>query len=278
MKITVSHIRKLKKADKPFAALTAYDYTSARLIDAAGIPMILVGDSAAMVMLGYETTIPVSVEEMLMMTAAVSRGVSHGMVVADLPFLSYQASVEDAVRSAGRFIKDGRAEAVKLEGGSHVQNQIEAIAACGIPVVGHIGLTPQSYHQMSGYRIQGKTVSQAEHILSDARAVEAAGAFSIVLEGIPSELAKLVTKELSIPTIGIGAGPHCDGQIQVLHDVMGLSDFIPRHARPLAHMGETITALAKQYKTDVESGTYLTDSNATPMKSGILDQVTSPQK
>ncbi len=262
-KITIQSIKQLKHKPEPFAALTAYDYTSAQLVDRAGIPLILVGDSAAMVMMGYATTIPASMDEMLMLTAAVARGVQSALVVADMPFMSYQASVESAIQSAGDFIKKGSASAVKLEGGQHMVPQISAIVDCGIPVMGHVGLTPQSFHQMSGYRIQGKTGTAARTILQDALAVQSAGAFSIVLEGIPAELAEQITSELDIPTIGIGAGPHCDGQIQVFHDILGLGDFAPKHTRQFARLGALITDSVLQYKKDVASGKFTAGENYT---------------
>ncbi|NOZ09283.1 MAG: 3-methyl-2-oxobutanoate hydroxymethyltransferase [FCB group bacterium] len=268
-KITIKSIKQLKHKPEPFAALTAYDFTSAQLVDKAGIPLILVGDSAAMVMLGYETTIPASLEEMLMLTAAVARGTQSALVVADMPFMSYQSSVEDAIRSAGAFIKKGLAGAVKLEGGRHMVPQISAIVDCGIPVMGHVGLTPQSFHQMSGYRIQGKTETTAQAILKDAAAVQSAGAFSIVLEGIPAELARQITKDLDIPTIGIGAGPHCDGQIQVFHDILGLGDFAPKHTRQFARLGALITDSVVQYKKEVASGKFPTPENYTHLSDSI---------
>ncbi len=268
-KITIQAIKKLKNQARSFAALTAYDYTSAQLVDMAGIPIILVGDSAAMVMLGYETTIPASLDEMLMLTAAVARGTKDALVVADMPFMTYQPSVEEAVRSAGAFIKRGRAGAVKLEGGKQMVPQISAIVNCGIPVMGHVGLTPQSFHQMSGYRVQGKTEAAAHKILMDARAVQDAGAFSIVLEGVPAELAGQITEELAIPTIGIGAGPDCDGQIQVFHDILGLGDFAPKHTKRFAHLGTQITKSVRHYKEAVESGEFPTEENFTHLTESV---------
>jgi len=271
-KLTIDKIRKLKGGD-PFAALTAYDFSSARLVDRAGIPVILVGDSAAMVMLGYDTTIPVTVEELVILTRAVARGTENALVVADMPFMSYQQSVETALTTAGRFIKDGMAGAVKLEGGVNMTAQISAIVDCGIPVMGHVGLTPQSFHQMSGYRVQGKKSDDAEQIIRDAHSVEDAGAFSIVLEGVPAELAKIITVELSIPTIGIGAGPFCDGQIQVFHDILGLTDFVPRHAKEYDQIGSKIQGAVTNYRLDVESQRFPETSNYTKLKSDVLGQL-----
>lgn len=266
-------MRKLKNSGTPFAALTAYDYSSAKLVDEAGIPIILVGDSAAMVVLGHQTTLPVTMGEMIMLASAVTRGVTSALVVGDMPFMSYQASVEDAVRSAGRFIQKAHVGAVKLEGGSFVRPQISAIVKCGIPVMGHVGLTPQSVHQMSGYRIQGKSVSDAAAILEDALAVEEAGAFSIVLEGIPAELARTITETLKIPTIGIGAGPFCDGQIQVFHDILGLADRVPRHAKTFADAGRVISDGLLKYRKDVETGAFPEEKNLSHLNAVVQDSL-----
>lgn len=253
-KITIRHIQNLKGQESPFATITAYDFPSAQAVDTAGIPLILVGDSAAMVVYGMDTTIPVTMAEMLFLVRAVSRGAEKALVVADMPFMSYQPSVENAVRNAGKFVKEGGAEAVKLEGGTAYTSQIKAIIDAGIPVMGHVGLMPQSYHIISGYRIQGKCNLEADKIFEDALAVQNAGAFSVVLEGVPAELAEKITVELSIPTIGIGAGPGCDGQIQVFHDILGLyGDFIPKHAKRFTNLGEQIKNSISQYKRAVES-------------------------
>ena len=253
-KITIRDIQKFKDQRTPFATVTAYDYVSARIADAVGIPLLLVGDSAAMVVYGMDTTIPISMEEMIFLVRAVCRGSNKSLVVADMPFMSYQASVEDAVRSAGRFVKEGGAEAVKLEGGRAYTAQIKAIIDAGIPVMGHIGLLPQSYHLSSGYRIQGKTKLEAEKILTDAMAVQNSGAFAVVLEGIPANLAEKITLKLDIPTIGIGAGPYCDGQIQVYHDIIGLYEgMIPRHCKRYGDLGHQIQNMLTEYKEDVET-------------------------
>ena len=261
-KITIRDIQKFKDQRTPFATVTAYDYVSARIADAVEIPLVLVGDSAAMVVYGMDTTIPISMEEMIFLVRAVCRGSNKSLVVADMPFMSYQASVEDAVRNAGRFVKEGGAEAVKLEGGRVYTSQIKAIIDAGIPVMGHIGLLPQSYHLSSGYRIQGKTKLEAEKILTDAMAVQDSGSFSVVLEGIPANLADKITQKLDIPTIGIGAGPYCDGQIQVYHDIMGLYDkMIPKHCKRYGNLEQQIQRMLMEYKSDVEEKIFPTQEH-----------------
>ena len=251
-KTTIQDIKNFK--GQSFATLTAYDYNSAELIDQANIPLILVGDSASMTMYGYDTTLPVSMDEMLLVVKAVSRGVQKALIVADMPFLSYQPSIEETIKNAGRFMKEGSAGAVKIEGGQHMFDNIKALVDCGIPTLGHVGLTPQSYHQMSGYKMQGKTTKGAEKIIADAKAVEKAGAFGIVLECIPEELATQITKTLVIPTIGIGSGNTCDGQIQVFHDIMGLSkNDPPKHAKEYGKLYDIMLNIIKQYKHDVEN-------------------------
>ncbi len=263
-KITIRDIQKFKDQRTPFATVTAYDYVSARIADAVEIPLLLVGDSAAMVVYGMDTTIPISMEEMIFLVRAVCRGSNRSLVVADMPFMSYQASVEDAVRNAGRFVKEGGAEAVKLEGGRAYTAQIKAIIDAGIPVMGHVGLLPQSYHLSSGYRIQGKTKLEAEKILTDAMAIQDSGSFSVVLEGIPANLADKITQKLDIPTIGIGAGPYCDGQIQVYHDIMGLyGEMIPRHCKRYGDLGYKIQNMLTEYKEDVETKKFPTQEHYT---------------
>ena len=266
-KITIRDIQKFKDQRTPFATVTAYDYVSARIADAVEIPLLLVGDSAAMVVYGMDTTIPISMEEMIFLVRAVCRGSNKSLVVADMPFMSYQASVEDAVRNAGRFVKEGGAEAVKLEGGRAYTAQIKAIIDAGIPVMGHIGLLPQSYHLSSGYRIQGKTKLEAEKILTDAMAVQDSGSFSVVLEGIPANLADKITQKLDIPTIGIGAGPYCDGQIQVYHDIMGLyGEMIPRHCKRYGDLENQIQNMLMEYKRDVETKKFPTQEHYTTIQ------------
>ena len=258
-KITIRDIQKLKGGDTPFATITAYDYVSAQNADAVNIPLVLVGDSAAMVVYGMENTIPISMDELIFLVRAVCRGTKKALVVADMPFMSYQASVEDAVRNAGRFVKEGGACAIKLEGGTPYTAQIRAIIDAGIPVMGHVGLLPQSYNLSSGYRIQGKSKLEAEKIIEDAEAVQESGAFAVVLEGIPADLAKRITKLLDIPTIGIGAGPFCDGQIQVYHDILGLyGDLSPKHAKRYGNFGVEIQKKLAEYKNEVEGKTFPT--------------------
>ena len=258
-KITIRDIQKLKGGDTPFATITAYDYVSAQNADVVDIPLLLVGDSAAMVVYGMENTIPISMDELLFLVRAVCRGTKKALVVADMPFMSYQASVEDAVRNAGRFVKEGGACAIKLEGGTPYTAQIRAIIDAGIPVMGHVGLLPQSYNLSSGYRIQGKSKHEADKIIEDAEAVQESGAFAVVLEGVPGDLAERITKLLDIPTIGIGAGPFCDGQIQVYHDILGLyGDFSPKHAKRYGNFGVEIQKKLAEYKNEVEGKTFPT--------------------
>ena len=273
-KTTIQDIQKFKDSNNIFATLTAYDFTSARLADQANIPLILVGDSAAMVIYGYETTIPISMDEMILLVASVSRGAQQALVVADMPFLSYQVSVESAILNAGRFIKESGAQAVKLEGGSEYTDRISGIINAGIPVVAHLGLTPQSYHQMSGYKVQGKTQGSAEKLLDDARAIEKAGAFALVLEGIPSELAKIITQNVKIPTIGIGAGSHCDGQIQVFHDILGMyGTFVPKHTKQYANIGDDISQALVNYKNDVEEKAFPEKEHSAHLDAKVLQSL-----
>jgi 3-methyl-2-oxobutanoate hydroxymethyltransferase len=247
----------MKGGNEKIVMLTAYDYPSARVVDEAGIPLILVGDSLGMVVLGYETTVPVTMDEMLHHIKAVVRGSKQAMVIGDLPFMSYQASIADAMRNAGRFLQEGGCQAVKLEGGERVAETARALVAAGIPVMGHIGLTPQSVNQLSGFRVQGKTPRAAVQLLNDARALAEAGAFAIVLESIPAPLAKVITERIAVPTIGIGAGPYCDGQVQVFHDILGLcTDFVPKHAKQYAHVADLMKGAVGQYAREVRSGAF----------------------
>lgn len=252
---TAPRIKALKGKGK-VVSLTAYDYSTARLVDSAGLQLILVGDSLGMTMLGYENTLPVTVEEMLHHTAAVARGTKYALVVTDMPFLSYQVSVEQALMNAGRFIKAG-AGAVKVEGGAFRAPTIRALVENGIPVLGHVGLTPQSVQALGGFKVQGKLPADAEKIVEDARAVEAAGAFALVLEAVPAALARVVTAAVKIPTIGIGAGPGCDGQILVVHDLLGLfGDFKPKFAKRYVDLGSQMRTAFEQYRKDVEGGSF----------------------
>ena len=251
--ISIQDIKNFKQSNSSFATLTAYDFNSAQIVDSAGIPLILVGDSASMTMYGYDTTLPISMDEMLLVVRAVSRAAKQALVVADMPFLSYQPSIETTILNAGLLMKKGGAGAVKLEGGKRIMENIKALVGHGIPVLGHVGLTPQSVHQMSGYSIQGKTKEDAEQIIDDARAVQEAGAFGVVLECVPEELATKITNSVNIPTIGIGSGNTCDGQIQVFHDIMGLSNKTPpKHAKQYSKLYDTMLDVCKQYKQDVE--------------------------
>lgn len=255
-KVTVRTIRDMKAERVRIVSVTAYDYPSARLADEAGVDLILVGDSLGMVVLGYESTIPVTMSEMAHHLKAVVRAQPRALVVADLPFLSFQTSAEDAVRNSGRLMKRG-AEAVKLEGGRRMLPQIEAILAADIPVLGHLGLTPQSVHQFGGYRVQGRGREAADALLEDALALERAGCFSIVLEGVPLELGREITEALKIPTIGIGAGVHCDGQVLVLHDLIGMSFSKPaRFVRRYAEAGDIIRNAITAFREDVRAGRY----------------------
>jgi 3-methyl-2-oxobutanoate hydroxymethyltransferase len=275
-KVTVPELlqRKSTAADstnkKRITCLTAYDYPTARLMDEAGVDVVLVGDSVAMVVLGYESTLPLTMEESLHHTKAVRRGVQRALVVADMPFGTYQGDVNEALKNAVRFVKEAGAEAVKVEGGERRLEVIARLTEAEIPVMGHVGLTPQSVHAMGGYRVQGKTVGGAEQLLRDARAVEAAGAFSIVLEGIPRELAAEITKSVRIPTIGIGAGPDCDGQILVLHDLLGLTfQEPPKFARRYANVGEVISQAVREYCADVQGGSFPSDAESYHAPSAI---------
>lgn len=257
MKNTVSTFREQKAKGEKISMLTAYDYSTAKLMDEAGINGILVGDSLGMVVLGYEDTLPVTMEDMIHHTAAVCRGAKNTLVVGDMPFMSYQVSVEEAVYNAGRLMKEGRCQAVKLEGGASVCPQIRAITNASIPVMAHIGLTPQSINAFGGFKVQGKSEEAAKKLLEDAKAVEEAGAFAVVLECVPAKLAELISKSISIPTIGIGAGAGCDGQILVYQDMLGLfSDFTPKFVKKYANVGEMMTQAFRDYITDVQEGSF----------------------
>jgi len=256
MKWTAPKIKALKGEQK-VASLTAYDTLSARYADEAGVPLILVGDSLAMTVLGYETTLPVTMDEMVHHTAAVSRGVKEGLVVADMPFMSYQGTTEHALENAGRFIKEANADAVKIEGGAMRAELVEKLVANGIPVLGHIGLTPQSVKETGGFKMQGKTEEAARALMDDALALEQAGAFALVLECVPSELAQKISAALKIPTIGIGAGPHCDGQILVFTDVLGLGlGHVPKFVKKFADLQPQIQSALTAYKTEVENNQF----------------------
>jgi 3-methyl-2-oxobutanoate hydroxymethyltransferase len=254
---SVLDVQRFKLEGRRFAMLTAYDYTSAQILDQAGIPILLVGDSLGMVMLGYPTTLPVTLDDMIHHAKAVSRGSQHAMLVGDMPFMSYHTSIDQAVTSAGRFLQEAGMHAVKLEGGGRVIEMTQRLTEMGIPVMGHLGLTPQFVHQMGGFKVQGKTDAKAARILADAKALEQAGAFSLVLEGVPSDLATRVTKALRIPTIGIGAGPGTDGQVLVFHDMLGLTTgHTPKFVKRYANLAEQIAKAAQQYAVEVADGTF----------------------
>jgi len=256
-RVRIPDLQRKKKLGQKISMLTAYDATMARLLDRAGVDSLLVGDSLGMVILGHETTIPVTLDAMVHHARAVSRGAERAFVVADMPFLSWQASDADAIRNAGRLMQDGGVSAVKIEGGLHAADTVRRLVDIGIPVMAHIGLVPQAIHQMGGYRVAGRTQDEADRLVEDARALEQAGAFAIVLECIPAEVAAAVTAKLAIPTIGIGAGPHCDGQVLVSYDAFGLYDEIaPKFVKQYAHLGEEMIAAAKQYIAEVEHGEF----------------------
>ncbi|PLY04459.1 MAG: 3-methyl-2-oxobutanoate hydroxymethyltransferase [Desulfuromonas sp.] len=255
--ITIPEIVFRKQQGERITVLTAYDYTFARLIDAAGTDMILVGDSVGSVISGYDNTLPVTMDEMLYHTRAVSRGVEHALLVADMPFMSYQVDGAEARRNAGRLVKEGGAHAVKLEGGEQIADTVRSIVAMDVPVVGHVGLTPQSVHRMGGFKVQGKEDEQAERILADAHAVADAGAFAVVLECVPAPLAARITAELTVPTIGIGAGPDCDGQVLVIHDILGLCEkYSPKFVKRFADIGDTVRGGIADYIREVKDGTF----------------------
>ena len=274
MKNTVVTFREAKENGQKLTMLTAYDYSTAKLIDEAGINSILVGDSLGNVILGYEDTISVTMEDMIHHGAAVARGAKNALVVIDMPFMSYQTSVYDAVVNAGRLMKEGRAGAVKLEGGVEVCPQIKAITAAGIPVVAHLGLTPQSINAFGGFRVQGKSEEAARKLIADAKAVEEAGAFAVVLECVPSKLAKLVTDSVNIPTIGIGAGNECDGQVLVYQDMLGMfSDFTPKFVKRFANVGEIMKEAFKQYQKEVQDGTFPAKEHGYTIDDEVLEKL-----
>jgi len=261
-KITIPDILKMKQNGQRITALTAYDFPFARLVDGGGVDVILVGDSVGVVVAGHDTTLPVTMDEMVYHTRAVVRADPTALVVADMPFMSYQTGIEDACRNCGRMIKEGGAEAVKVEGGSNMAHVIRAVSAIDIPVMAHIGLTPQSVHRMGGFKVQGRA-DQAERIKNDAFAVQDAGAFAVVLEGIPSSLAAEISAALTIPTIGIGAGPSCDGQVLVIHDILGLCEkYSPKFVKRYADLAPLISAAVEQYVTEVRSGEFPTEEHS----------------
>jgi 3-methyl-2-oxobutanoate hydroxymethyltransferase len=259
MTTNVRDLRKWKSEGKKFTMLTAYDSTTARWLDSAGIPVLLVGDSLGNTMLGYPDTLSVTMDDMIRHAGAVVRGAPNALVVGDMPFMAYHASAEDAIRNAGRFLQEARVQAVKMEGGGRVVGYTKQLTAMGIPVMAHLGLTPTFVNQFGGMRVQGRSDEAAEQILKDAQALEEAGAFAVVLEGIPSPLGQRVTQALTVPTIGIGAGPHCDAQVLVIQDVLGLNpDHVAKFVRQYAQLGKAIEAAARQFDQDVRSGAFPT--------------------
>lgn len=272
-KVTIPDIKN-RKHGIPIAELTAYDYPWAKMMDTAGIDIVLVGDSLGMVVLGHPDTVSVTMEEMIHHTKAVVRGVERALVITDMPFGSYNSSIPAAIDNATRILKEGHADAVKLEGGVSMAATVAAIVNAGIPVQGHIGLTPQTATSLGGFKVQGKSAQAARHLIDDARALEEAGCFSIVLEAIPAPLAEHITKEIAIPTIGIGAGPGCDGQVLVIHDLVGLYDrFTPKFVKQYAKINEPIAAALAQYKAEVESRAFPTDVHSFTMKSEEMDKL-----
>jgi 3-methyl-2-oxobutanoate hydroxymethyltransferase len=268
--MTTTKLRAMKERGEKIVMLTAYDYSTAKLADQAGIPVLLVGDSLGRVMLGYDSEVQVTMEDMLHHIKAVSRGVQNALVIGDMPFMSYSISPEEALRNAARIMQEGGAKAVKLEGAA-VAPTVERMVASGIPVMGHLGLTPQSINVIGGHKIQGKTREAAEKILRDAITLERAGCFSIVLETVPTPLAALISRKLTIPTIGIGAGPGCDGQVQVIHDLLGwYPDFVPKHARKYTDLSSILTTAFQDYTHDVQSGAFPTEENSFLMDESLL--------
>lgn len=274
MRVTITEIKEMKQKKEKIPMLTAYDYVTAKMVDEAGVPLILVGDSLGMVMLGYESTIPVTMEEMIHHTKAVVRGANKALIIGDMPFMTYHISVSDALHNAARFIQEGGAQAVKLEGGEVVAEKVRRLVDCGIPVMGHIGLTPQSIHQLGGFKVRGKAVEEAKKLLNDARILEEAGAFAIVLECTPAPLSKLITQKLAIPTIGIGAGPDCDGQVQVVSDILGLyTEFVPKHAKQYARLAGEIKTAVSSYISEVKSLSFPTMEQSYTMDESLVKQL-----
>lgn len=272
-RVTLADVARMHAEGRPIPMLTAYDHATASIVDEAGVPLILVGDSLGEVVLGYDSTVRVSMTEMLHHVKAVARGANHALVIADMPFMSYGLTPQESVRNAGVFLSEGGAQAVKVEGGVRSRKTIEAIVQSGIAVMGHIGWTPQSKHALGGrVRVQGKSRDQARALLADALAVQEAGAFSIVLELVPEQLAAAITERLRIPTIGIGAGAGCSGQVLVINDLLGLGDFVPRHARRYADLRTVIGDAVRAYVRDVEARTFPAEAESTRMEDGVLDE------
>ena len=276
MRVTITDIKEMKQKKEKIPMLTAYDYVTAKMIDEAGVPLILVGDSLGMVMLGYESTIPVTMDEMIHHTKAVVRGAKQALVIGDMPFMTYHTSISDALHNAARFIQEGGSQAVKLEGGEVVAEQVRRLVECGIPVMGHIGVTPQSMHQLGGFKARGKLVEEAKKLLNDASVLEEAGAFAIVLECTPAPLSKLITQKLTIPTIGIGAGPDCDGQVQVISDILGLyTEFVPKHAKRYAKLAGEIKTAVADYVSEVKALSFPTAEQSYTMDESLVRELTA---
>jgi 3-methyl-2-oxobutanoate hydroxymethyltransferase len=275
MRISIADIRAMKTRGEKVVMLTAYDFPTARLVEEAGVPMILVGDSLGMAVLGYDSTIPVTMEDMIHHTRAVVRGTQKCLVVGDMPFMSFQISLEETLRNAGRFIQEAGATAVKLEGGETVAETVRRIVACGIPVMGHIGLTPQSINQLSGHKVQGKTLEAAEKLMNDAVCLEQAGAFAVVLELVPAPLSKMVTARVGIPTIGIGAGPYCDGQVQVIADLLGYFPREFKHAKKYADLASVIRTSVMEFASEVHSGAFPTAKQSYTMEEAVVKELGS---
>ncbi len=281
-RIGIKDVQAMKQQGEKIVMLTAYDYPSARIAEAAGVDIILVGDSLGMVVLGYEDTIKVTLDDMLHHSKAVARGSERALVVTDLPFMTYQTSAEDAMRNAGRLLQEGGAQAVKLEGGVHMAETVRRLVQVGIPVVGHIGLTPQSINQLGGYKVQGRTPEAAERLLEDAIALQQAGAFCVVLETVPAPLAELITQRLAVPVIGIGAGAACDGQVLVWHDLLAydtsfLTRHIPRHVKEYAHVGKDMRQAIEQYVAEVREGSFPTPQQSFQMSKEALAELIEAQ-
>ncbi len=274
MKKTVATFKEAKINNKKLSMVTAYDYSMAKLVDEGGIDGILVGDSLGMVTLGYENTLAVTIDDMIHHTKAVSRGANNALVVADMPFLSYHISIEESIKNAGRLIKEGDAHAVKLEGGRDVIDKVEGIVKAQIPVMGHIGLTPQSINMFGGFKVQGKTIEQIQNLIDDAKCLEEAGVFAIVLECIPEKISKIITESVSIPTIGIGAGKYCDGQILVINDMLGMySDFTPKFVKQYKNLKEDINEAINNYIKDIKTGAFPEEKHSFKIDEQILDKL-----
>lgn len=274
MKKTVATFKDAKNNNEKLSMVTSYDYSMAKLVDEAGIDGILVGDSLGMVTLGYENTLAVTVDDMIHHTKAVSRGAKNALIVADMPFLSYHISIEESIKNAGRLIKEGNAHCVKLEGGIEIIDKVEAIIKAQIPVMAHIGLTPQSINMFGGFKVQGKTINQIQKLIDDAKVLEESGAFAIVLECVPERVAKIITESISIPTIGIGAGKYCDGQILVVNDMLGMySDFTPKFVKQYKNLKEDINEAINNYITDVKKGDFPEEKHSFKIDEKILDEL-----